>query len=94
MTTGAFFESEIDRLAQAGITLGCNPPANDQFCPLESVTRAQMATFLDRALDLPSAPAFGFTDIDTSVHRAASTVLPPPGSPGVAPKPGSAPTCR
>ncbi len=30
-----------------------------------------MATFLDRALDLPSAPSFGFTDIDTSVHRAA-----------------------
>ena len=68
---GSLFESEIDRLAQAGITLGCNPPANDQFCPLESVTRAQMATFLDRALDLPSAPSFGFTDIDTSVHRAA-----------------------
>ena len=51
---GSLFESEIDRLAQAGITLGCNPPANDRFCPLESVTRGQMATFLDRALDLPA----------------------------------------
>ena len=68
---GSLFESEIDRLAQAGITLGCNPPANDRFCPLDSVTRGQMATFLDRALDLPLAPSFGFTDIDTSVHRAA-----------------------
>ena len=61
---GSLFESEIDRLAQAGITLGCNPPSNDQFCPLESVTRGQMATFLDRVLDLPSAPSFGFTDIN------------------------------
>ncbi len=68
---GSLFESEIDRLAQAGITLGCNPPSNDRFCPLESVTRGQMATFLDRALDLPEAPSFGFTDIDESVHRAA-----------------------
>jgi glucose/arabinose dehydrogenase len=68
---GSIFESEIDRLAQAGITLGCNPPANDRFCPLESVTRGQMATFLDRALDLPAAPSFGFTDIDNSVHREA-----------------------
>jgi PKD domain/S-layer homology domain len=67
----SLFESEIDRLAQAGITLGCNPPSNDRFCPLESVTRGQMATFLDRALDLPEAPSFGFTDIDESVHRAA-----------------------
>jgi glucose/arabinose dehydrogenase len=68
---GSIFESEVDRLAQAGITLGCNPPANDRFCPLDSVTRGQMATFLDRALDLPAAPSFGFTDIDNSVHREA-----------------------
>ncbi len=48
------FESEIDRLATAGITFGCNPPVNDRFCPEDSVTRGQMAAFLVRA--------FGFTD--------------------------------
>ncbi|VAV92897.1 hypothetical protein MNBD_ACTINO02-2304 [hydrothermal vent metagenome] len=33
-----------------GITLGCNPPDNDRFCPDNVVTREQMAAFLQRAL--------------------------------------------
>lgn len=44
------FASDIDRLATAGVTRGCNPPTNDQFCPTDYVTRAQMAAFLHRAL--------------------------------------------
>lgn len=47
---GSVFESEIDRLGFAGITSGCNPPVNDMFCPNDSVTRAQMAAFLHRAV--------------------------------------------
>ncbi|HEU5112612.1 MAG TPA: S-layer homology domain-containing protein, partial [Acidimicrobiia bacterium] len=46
------FESAIDRLATAGVTLGCNPPANTRFCPDQPVTRGQMAAFLTRALRL------------------------------------------
>ncbi len=46
---GSVFEGAIERLAQAGITVGCNPPANDRFCPSQPVTRGQMATFLKRA---------------------------------------------
>jgi len=57
---GSIFETDIEKLAQAGITQGCNPPANDQFCPYSRVTRAQMATFLTRALDLPTQPPPGF----------------------------------
>jgi hypothetical protein len=49
---GHTFEDAIDRLAAARITLGCNPPANDRFCPDTTVTRAEMATFLTRALEL------------------------------------------
>jgi DNA-binding beta-propeller fold protein YncE len=49
------FEDDINRLAAAGITLGCNPPANDQYCPNSLVTRAEMATFLTRALDLDTS---------------------------------------
>ena len=37
------FEDEINRLAAAGITRGCNPPTNDEFCPDDELTRAQMA---------------------------------------------------
>ncbi len=44
------FEGDIDRLGTAGVTRGCNPPANDRFCPLDDVTREQMAAFLRRAL--------------------------------------------
>jgi hypothetical protein len=46
------FERAIDRFAAAGITLGCNPPANDRYCPDDPIARDQMATFLTRALGL------------------------------------------
>jgi hypothetical protein len=49
---GSIFEENIDRLATAGITRGCNPPTNDQFCPNDYVTRGQMAAFLKRASSL------------------------------------------
>src|SRR5690606_41544436 len=42
------FASEIEWLADMDITRGCNPPANDQFCPDGFVTRGQMAAFLYR----------------------------------------------
>ena len=50
----SIFENDINRLAAAGITKGCNPPDNDRFCPDQKVTRGQMAAFLVRA--------FGYTD--------------------------------
>lgn len=40
-------ESDINRVAQAGITGGCSP---GRYCPGASVTRGQMAAFLHRAL--------------------------------------------
>ncbi len=46
----SIFENDIDRLFVAGVTKGCNPPDNDRYCPDESVTRAQMASFIVRAL--------------------------------------------
>jgi DNA-binding beta-propeller fold protein YncE len=63
------FEGDIDDLAAAGITRGCNPPANDRFCPDEHVTRGQMAAFLVRALDLDSPQGDPFTDDDESVFE-------------------------
>ena len=46
---GHWAESAIDALAAAGITSGCSA---ERFCPDELVTRAQMASFLRRALGL------------------------------------------
>lgn len=68
----SIFEDDIDRLAAAGVTLGCNPPDNDRFCPNNTVTRGQMAAFLHRAL--PGLPevraAVDFADDDNSVFEA------------------------
>ncbi|MEA2002073.1 MAG: S-layer homology domain-containing protein [Actinomycetota bacterium] len=53
---GSVFEVDIDRLATAGITKGCNPPTNDMFCPEQTLTRGQLAAFLRRAFDTGSDP--------------------------------------
>lgn len=60
-------EDNINRLADAGITRGCTATT---YCPEGSVTRAQMASFLTRAYDLPPATRDYFTDDETSVHEA------------------------
>ncbi|MPZ53756.1 MAG: MBL fold metallo-hydrolase [Acidimicrobiia bacterium] len=57
------FVKDVNRLAAAHITRGCNPPTNDRFCPNWSVTRGQMASFLTRALDLPPSGDQGFIDV-------------------------------
>ncbi len=46
------FEESINKLAAAGITVGCNPPANDHYCPDRNLQRAEMATFFVRELGL------------------------------------------
>ena len=44
------YQADIDALAAAGITNGCNPPTNNLYCPHRAVTRGEMAAFLNRAL--------------------------------------------
>ncbi|CAN5869829.1 hypothetical protein BH23ACT5_BH23ACT5_24700 [soil metagenome] len=62
------FEADINALAAAAVTRGCNPPANDLYCPGQAVTREQMASFLVRALQLEATEAETFVDIEGSVH--------------------------
>ena len=73
-TKGNVHAADIAALAAAGITKGCNPPKNDRFCPDQPVTRAQMATFLARALNLKSAKS-GFSDTKGNVHAADIAAL-------------------
>ena len=63
------FEAEIEWLAGAGITKGCNPPANDRFCPDAKVTRGEMAAFLVRALGLTGRSGDPFIDDDDSIFE-------------------------
>lgn len=53
------FYDEIVWLAEHGITKGCG---DDRFCPSDTVTRGQMASFLARALNLPAARRDYFVD--------------------------------
>jgi hypothetical protein len=56
---GNTHETNINRLAAAGITSGCGA---GKFCPSASVRRDAMAKFLARALELPATTTDYFTD--------------------------------
>lgn len=65
---GDVHESSIDRIAEAGLTVGC---AADRYCPDRPVTRGEMATFLARALGLSPSSVDRFTDDDGTTHEAS-----------------------
>ncbi len=60
------FENEIAWLYREGITGGCTAT---RFCPSNSVTRGQMAAFLNRALGLPSTGTDFFDDDDGTLFE-------------------------
>ena len=59
-------EANINALARAGVTSGCD---DNRFCPDGLVTRAQMATFLTRALHLGWTSTDHFADDDGNTHE-------------------------
>ena len=72
---GVWWLPYVERIADLGITLGCAvEPAT--YCPEEPVTRAQMASFLQRAFGLvASGSALSFVDVGQSVHTDAIQAL-------------------
>jgi len=72
---GTTHEDAINRLAASGIASGCSATS---YCPASVVTRGQMATFLARGLDLPTATRDWFSDDDrssfqTNINRLAES---------------------
>ncbi len=65
---GKTHEADINKIAEAGITLGCG---SGRYCRDQSVTRAQMAGFLVRALGLPEATKDYYRD-DSGMSLEAS----------------------
>jgi hypothetical protein len=61
------FEMDIEWLAAHGITAGCNPPANDHYCPDANVTRGQMAAFLHRLADDQASIAYSIAETKTAI---------------------------
>ena len=64
----------VESLANRGITVGCEA-GKRKFCPHNTVTRMQMATFLVRTFKLPDAASMGFTDVSAGVHKPAVDTL-------------------
>lgn len=60
-------ESNINRIAEAGITFGCG---ERRYCPSGTVLRDQMASFLARALNLPATSRDFYTDDESNRHEA------------------------
>ena len=56
------FEPYIETAHSEGLVSGCNPPANDRFCPHRIVTRGEMAMMLVRSLNVPSDSRDFFND--------------------------------
>lgn len=73
-TVGHTFEADIAALAGAGITRGCNPPANTLFCPNTPVSRGEMAAFLTRALSLNPSNAFFADAVENTFSRDISAL--------------------
>ena len=64
-----WWSTYAEELADRNITAGCETDPL-RYCPDDSVTRAQMATFLARAFDLEAATPAGFADTGGNTHEA------------------------
>ena len=70
--SGSFGFSFIEAIARAGITSGCG---NGNYCPSASVSRAQMAVFLERGIngsDFSPPPASGNIFLDVAANDYAA----------------------
>jgi hypothetical protein len=50
-TNGHMFQTAVEWLAGHGITVGCNPPDNTNYCPERRITRGEMSALFKRAVE-------------------------------------------
>jgi len=74
-TADSVHVNSINALAAAGITKGCNPPENTEFCPSREVTREEMAAFMVRAFGLEQTETDFFVDDAHSIFEPAINSL-------------------
>ncbi len=56
------FKDAINWMGTSSVTLGCNPPWGDWYCPRDNLSRAAMAVLLDSALRYPDTSSDYFSD--------------------------------
>ena len=73
----AWYAPHVERIAELGITIGCNPSGTD-YCPRNPVPRSRMALYLAQAFQLPPAeveePTFEDVDTDHYAYRAVEAL--------------------
>ena len=67
------FHNAIGWLKDHSITVGCNPPANTQYCPDDNVTRGQMAAFMKRLAENNVVDAATLDGRDSAEYLAVTT---------------------
>ncbi len=69
------FHGSITWMKDNGVTVGCNPPANTEFCPGDNVTREQMASFMRRFAQTQGSAGIGVTDPADTVTVSGTTYV-------------------
>ncbi|MGH8944195.1 MAG: S-layer homology domain-containing protein [Acidimicrobiia bacterium] len=69
------FHESIAWMQENGITIGCNPPANTQYCPEDNVSRQQMAAFMRRLAQTDGSTGIGVTDPADTVTVSGTTYV-------------------
>jgi hypothetical protein len=69
------FHESIAWMQENGITIGCNPPANTQYCPEDNVSRQQMAAFMRRLAQTDGSAGIGVTDPADTVTVSGTTYV-------------------
>ncbi|MGA7271905.1 MAG: S-layer homology domain-containing protein, partial [Acidimicrobiia bacterium] len=75
VATSNVFHNAIAWMADNGITVGCNPPANTHYCPNDNLTRGQMASFMKRLSENNVVDAATLDGLDSSELVSSSLVL-------------------
>jgi hypothetical protein len=79
------FHNAIDWMRDNNVTVGCNPPANTNYCPDDNVTRGEMAAFMkrlatNRVVDAATLGGQGTAAYQSPIWGTSIDVFPPGGS--------------
>ncbi|MGH8913187.1 MAG: hypothetical protein ACRDZM_01575 [Acidimicrobiia bacterium] len=69
------FHGSITWMKDNGVTVGCNPPANTEFCPDDNVPREQMASFMRRFAQTFGSAGVNVTDPADTVDSTGVTFV-------------------
>jgi hypothetical protein len=69
------FHGSIEWLKNNAVTIGCNPPANTEFCPTDTVTREQMASFMRRLAQTQGTVGANVNDATDTITTTGLTYV-------------------